>query len=164
MFLKISKPIKQPVKLCTFQLGRPTGEHGSYSFFRSFRYLSKGVWRHVQLGKFFFARVNKDSPVCVGELQLVWTGKQSHQALVSVRLYYLPEQTPEGRLTHHGQASLCISCVVLHCYYSNAFCYYFPLLLSAVTFFHTHYNSVYLFRGLCVTILWIELPFVDSLN
>ncbi|GBP64178.1 AT-rich interactive domain-containing protein 5B [Eumeta japonica] len=35
-----------------------------------------------------------------GELQLLWTDRVSDQTLVSLRLYFLPENTPEGRNLH----------------------------------------------------------------
>ena len=87
------------------QLGKQAGEHGSYAFYRSFQYMSRGRWRHVQLGKFFFVQVSKGGPICIGELQLVWTGRYSNHPLASIRLYYLPEQLPDGRQSHHGQVS-----------------------------------------------------------
>jgi len=87
------------------QLGEQTGEHGSYIFYKSFQYMRKGKWRTVQLGRFFFVRVSKGGPICVGELQLAWTGRHSSHPLASVKLYYLPEQIPDGRQPHHGQVS-----------------------------------------------------------
>lgn len=38
--------------------------------------------------------------LCIGELQLLWIDKNSEQVLASLRLYFLPENTPEGRLDH----------------------------------------------------------------
>ncbi|XP_067944815.1 mucin-5AC-like [Watersipora subatra] len=90
----------------TIKLGKQAGEHGSYAFYRSFSYMGRGKWRNVRLGKFFFVRMNKASPICIGELQLVWTGRYSSHPLASIRLFYLPEQLPEGRQSHHGQDEL----------------------------------------------------------
>ncbi|CAB4061067.1 unnamed protein product [Lepeophtheirus salmonis] len=41
--------------------------------------------------------------VAVGELQLIWEDKNANQILSSLRLYFLPEYTPEGRLHTHGE-------------------------------------------------------------
>jgi hypothetical protein len=38
--------------------------------------------------------------LCIGELQLLWSDKNSDQVLASLRLYFLPENTPEGRMDH----------------------------------------------------------------
>lgn len=38
--------------------------------------------------------------LCIGELQLLWIDKNSEQTLASLRLYFLPENTPEGRMDH----------------------------------------------------------------
>ncbi|OTF74743.1 Bromo adjacent homology domain containing protein, partial [Euroglyphus maynei] len=47
--------------------------------------------------------MSPDDDPCIGELQLVWDDHQHDQQLSSTRLYFLPEQTPDGRLSHHGQ-------------------------------------------------------------
>lgn len=73
--------------------------------------MGHGKWRNVRLGKFFFVRLHKDSPICVGELQLVWTGRYSNHPLSSIRLFYLPEQLPDGRQAHHGQVAIGIKSV-----------------------------------------------------
>lgn len=62
--------------------------------------------RILSLGEFFFVQCRPEDPVCIGELQLLWHDKHSGQDLSSTRLYYLPETTPAGRSTHHGQVGL----------------------------------------------------------
>ena len=41
--------------------------------------------------------------VSIGELQLLWEDRSTNQTLGSLRLYYLPEYTQEGRLPEHGE-------------------------------------------------------------
>lgn len=43
--------------------------------------------------------------ISIGELQLLWMDKNSEQVLASLRLYFLPENTPEGRNDDHGEVS-----------------------------------------------------------
>lgn len=68
----------------------------------------------MTLSEFFFVKLWIDSDlVCIGELQLLWMDKNSDQVLSSLRLYFLPENTPEGRMDH-GEVSkksffLCVS-------------------------------------------------------
>lgn len=55
----------------------------------------------MTLSEFFFVKLWIDSDlVCIGELQLLWVDKNSEQVLASLRLYFLPENTPEGRMDH----------------------------------------------------------------
>lgn len=55
----------------------------------------------MTLSEFFFVKLWIDSDlVCIGELQLLWMDKNSDQVLSSLRLYFLPENTPEGRMDH----------------------------------------------------------------
>ena len=61
--------------------------------------------RILGLGDFFFVQCRPEDPVCVGELQLLWHDKHSGQDLSSTRLYYLPETTPAGRMSVHGEVS-----------------------------------------------------------
>lgn len=42
----------------------------------------------------------------VGEAQLLWEDRSSGQILVSLRIYFLPENTPDGRCEEHGEVSL----------------------------------------------------------
>lgn len=89
-----------------FQLiGGPCGQHGPYTFYKAFKYSKNGVTRIVTLSEFFFVKLWTDSDLlCIGELQLLWGDKNSEQVLASLRLYFLPENTPEGR-TDHGEVS-----------------------------------------------------------
>lgn len=60
----------------------------------------------MKLSEFFFVKLWIDSDLlCIGELQLLWIDKNSEQTLASLRLYFLPENTPEGRLDH-GEVSV----------------------------------------------------------
>ena len=58
----------------------------------------------MALGEFFFVKVwPKSDLVAVGEVQLLWEDKNTGQLLSSVRLYFLPEYTPDGRMPQHGE-------------------------------------------------------------
>ena len=58
----------------------------------------------LALGEFFFVKVwPKSDLVAVGEVQLLWEDKNTGQLLSSVRLYFLPEYTPDGRMPQHGE-------------------------------------------------------------
>ncbi|CAG4958420.1 unnamed protein product [Colias eurytheme] len=83
-------------------VGAPCGQHGQYTFYKALR-LTGPLERIIAIGDFFFVRVWQDSElVSIGELQLLWTDRVSDQTLVSLRLYFLPENTPDGR-GQHGQ-------------------------------------------------------------
>nr|XP_022920602.1 uncharacterized protein LOC111429048 isoform X1 [Onthophagus taurus] len=86
-------------------VGGPCGQHGPYTFYKAFRYTKNGIKRVMTLSEFFFVKLWIDSDlVCIGELQLLWVDKNSEQVLASLRLYFLPENTPEGRMDH-GEVS-----------------------------------------------------------
>lgn len=86
-------------------VGGPCGHHGPYTFYKAFKYCKNGRERVVTLSEFFFVKLWIDSDlVCIGELQLLWVDKNSEQVLSSLRLYFLPEHTPEGR-TEQGEVS-----------------------------------------------------------
>ena len=84
--------------------GAPCGQHGPYTFYKSFKYTRGTKTKSLSLGEFFYVKILKDAPVCIGELQLLWVDKNhSEFQLCSVRLYFLPEHSPDGRLSHHGK-------------------------------------------------------------
>lgn len=86
-------------------VGGPCGHHGPYTFYKAFKYSKNGSQRIISLCEFFFVKLWSDSDlVCIGELQLLWVDKNSEQMLASLRLYFLPENTPEGRMDH-GEVS-----------------------------------------------------------
>lgn len=95
-------------RVCAFffkLVGGPCGHHGPYTFYKAFRYTKNGVRRIMTLSEFFFVKLWIDSDLlCIGELQLLWMDKNSDQVLSSLRLYFLPENTPEGRMDH-GEVS-----------------------------------------------------------
>ena len=95
------------MSLVYFQFaGTPCGQHGPYTFYKAFKYCIKGKWKILSLGEFFFVKILEDAPICVGELQLLWTDKHNPEYhLCMVRLYFLPENTPDGRQDFHGQVS-----------------------------------------------------------
>ncbi|XP_048003874.1 AT-rich interactive domain-containing protein 5B-like [Leguminivora glycinivorella] len=83
-------------------VGAPCGQHGQYTFYKALRITGEKE-RIIAIGDFFFVRIWQDSElVSIGELQLLWTDRVSDQTLVSLRLYFLPENTPDGR-HQHGQ-------------------------------------------------------------
>ncbi|XP_049821555.1 uncharacterized protein LOC109608673 isoform X2 [Aethina tumida] len=91
-------------------VGGPCGQHGPYTFYKAFKYTKNGVGRIVTLSEFFFVKLWIDSDLlCIGELQLLWIDKNSEQVLASLRLYFLPENTPEGRMDHGEDEVLAIS-------------------------------------------------------
>ncbi|XP_060523945.1 uncharacterized protein LOC132700561 [Cylas formicarius] len=91
-------------------VGCPCGQHGPYTFYKAFKYTKNGSKRIVTLSEFFFVKMWRDSDLlCIGELQLLWIDKNSEQMLASLRLYFLPENTPEGRMDHGEDEVLAIS-------------------------------------------------------
>lgn len=94
----------------TYRLvGSPCGQHGQYTFYKALRFCSR-VEKIVAIGDFFFVRIWQDSElVSIGELQLLWTDRVSDQTLVSLRLYFLPENTPDGRHLHGEDEVLAIN-------------------------------------------------------
>ncbi|XP_075989412.1 uncharacterized protein LOC142985250 [Anticarsia gemmatalis] len=90
-------------------VGAPCGQHGQYTFYKALR-LTGATDRIIAIGDFFFVRIWQDSElVSIGELQLLWTDRVSDQTLVSLRLYFLPENTPEGRNLHGEDEVLAIN-------------------------------------------------------
>ncbi|KAK3597784.1 hypothetical protein CHS0354_006144 [Potamilus streckersoni] len=90
---------KPKVKL----IGTPCGQHGSYTFYKAFKFSKDGKEKIVSLGEFFFTKILNTIPVCIAELQLLWEDRSSSHTLSSVRLYFLPQDTPDGRQSHHGE-------------------------------------------------------------
>ncbi len=88
-------------------VGAPCGKHGPYTFYKAFKYQDprkRDQQRILSLGEFFFVKITDEAPVCCGELQLLWEDRNNENILLSsVRLYFLPEDTPEGRKTNHGK-------------------------------------------------------------
>ncbi|XP_052745467.1 uncharacterized protein LOC112053811 [Bicyclus anynana] len=90
-------------------VGAPCGQHGQYTFYKAIR-LTAPAERIYAIGDFFFVRIWQDSElVSIGELQLLWTDRVSDQTLVSLRLYFLPENTPDGRGLHGEDEVLAIN-------------------------------------------------------
>ena len=80
------------------------GNHASYSFYKAIKYTKNGQTKILSLGEFFFVKIWPNSDlVAIGELQLLWEDKNTDQTLSSLRLYFLPEYTPEGRMHYHGE-------------------------------------------------------------
>ena len=87
-------------------VGAPCGQHGPYRFYKAFKYYRNAKWVLLSLGQFFFVKISEDAPVCIGEIQLLWSDKNNPDfQLGMVKLYFLPENTPEGRLEYHGEVS-----------------------------------------------------------
>ncbi len=86
-------------------VGSSCGHHASYTFYKAAKYLNKsGQTKIISLGEFFFVKIWHDADIIsIGELQLLWEDKNSNQILSSVRLYFLPEYTPDGRMHYHGK-------------------------------------------------------------
>jgi len=83
-----------------FQFSGCMGHHGPYSFYKSV--LIDG--RLLGLSSFFPVRIYPDSAIfSIAEVQLLWSDRAEN--FVSLRLYFLPENTPDGRLRHHGEVN-----------------------------------------------------------
>ena len=84
--------------------GQPSGRHGPYTFYKSLKFEKDNNATRLSVGDFFFVKVNSDTGVGIGELQLLWEDKNADALhLASVRLYFLPQHTPEGRSSQQGQ-------------------------------------------------------------
>lgn len=98
----------QPDFFMTFLqfVGDPRGHSGPYTFHNGFRFFKHGKCKVITLGQFFFVRISARDDPCIGELLMLWDDRHNNQRLSSVRLYFLPEQTPEGRLSFHGEVRI----------------------------------------------------------
>ena len=100
-------------------VGSPCGLHGPYIFYKAFQFHLEGKPRILSLGDFFFVRCTPKDPICIAELQLLWEERTSRQLLSSSKLYFLPEDTPQGRNSDHGEVvNLYLPLFFLH--------YFFP--------------------------------------
>ncbi|RZF38263.1 hypothetical protein LSTR_LSTR008986 [Laodelphax striatellus] len=85
-------------------IGVPCGQHGPYTFYKAFKYSKNGKANILALSEFFFVKMWSDNDlISIGELQLLWEDKNTEQTLASLRLYILPENTPDGRQDFHGE-------------------------------------------------------------
>ncbi|CAN9499629.1 unnamed protein product [Ophioblennius macclurei] len=84
-------------------VGSSCGLHGPYIFYKAFKFTRDGKARILSLGDFFFVRCKPEDPICIAELQLLWEERTSKQLLSSSKLYFLPEDTPQGRTVIHGE-------------------------------------------------------------
>uniref|UniRef100_G3P8U6 AT-rich interaction domain 5B n=1 Tax=Gasterosteus aculeatus TaxID=69293 RepID=G3P8U6_GASAC len=84
-------------------VGSSCGLHGPYIFYKAFKFNRDGKPRILSLGDFFFVRCKPEDPICIAELQLLWEERTSKQLLSSSKLYFLPEDTPQGRTVIHGE-------------------------------------------------------------
>ena len=86
-------------------LGNACFSHGPYTFYKAAR-LKGG--RVLKLGNFFLTKIWNDTDlVSIGELHLLWIDSRAPTTpLASLRLYFLPENTPEGRTDVHGEVGI----------------------------------------------------------
>ncbi|XP_011482624.1 AT-rich interactive domain-containing protein 5B [Oryzias latipes] len=84
-------------------VGSSCGLHGPYIFYKAFKFHRDGKARILALGDFFFVRCKPEDPICIAELQLLWEERTSKQLLSSSKLYFLPEDIPQGRTVAHGE-------------------------------------------------------------
>ncbi|EDO49242.1 predicted protein, partial [Nematostella vectensis] len=87
-------------------IGSSCGRHGSYTFYKGFRIISGEKVKNYCLGEFYFVRKAVNLPICIAELQLIWHDSGCDSKLASARLYFKPEDTPQGRLSIHGKDEL----------------------------------------------------------
>lgn len=92
------------IKFLLQLLGGACFSHGPYTFYKAVRV---GNGRVLRLGSFFLTKLWSDADlVSIGELQLLWMDSRGpNQPLASLRLYFLPENTPDGRRDTHGEVS-----------------------------------------------------------
>lgn len=98
-------------------VGDPRGRSGSCTFYGGFEYKHRnGPAATLTVGQFVYVRISPNDDPCIAELQLLWRDHQHSAQLASVQLYFLPEQTPDGRLPHQGQVdmSLFSSILLMH--------------------------------------------------
>uniref|UniRef100_A0A8D8YD89 AT-rich interactive domain-containing protein 5B n=1 Tax=Cacopsylla melanoneura TaxID=428564 RepID=A0A8D8YD89_9HEMI len=85
-------------------IGNPCATYGPYTFYKAFKYTKNDKVNILALGEFFFVKLWSDSDlVSIGELTLLWEDRNSEQTLAALRLYILPENTPDGRNDIHGE-------------------------------------------------------------
>jgi len=102
-------------------VGASCGQHGTYTFYKAVKLSTQSFHRRVlALGDFFFVKMWTDQEiVSIGELQLLWEDEKfpvhnnghnhhhqpssSSSPLASLKLYFLPENTPDGRHEEHGE-------------------------------------------------------------
>lgn len=89
-------------------IGAPCAHRGPYTFYKAFEYTKNNVTNILTINEFFFVKLWNDSDlICIGELRLLWEDKSCDRALASLRLYILPENTPDGRISDvHGEVSI----------------------------------------------------------
>lgn len=90
-------------------VGSSCGLHGPYIFYKAFKFNRDSKPRILSLGDFFFVRCKPEDPICIAELQLLWEERTSKQLLSSSKLYFLPEDTPQGRTVTHGEVGISIA-------------------------------------------------------
>lgn len=90
-------------------VGSSCGLHGPYIFYKAFKFSLDAKPRILSLGDFFFVRCKPEDPICIAELQLLWEERTSKQLLSSSKLYFLPEDTPQGRIVAHGEVGMRIA-------------------------------------------------------
>jgi hypothetical protein len=77
------------------------GKHGQYTFYKSIKIGE----RTFSLGSFMPVKIWPDMEfLSIADVQLLWSDK-NNECLCSLRLYFLPENTPDGRLSQHGEVS-----------------------------------------------------------
>ncbi|XP_054917473.1 AT-rich interactive domain-containing protein 5B-like isoform X2 [Dermacentor andersoni] len=84
-------------------VGDPRGRSSSCTFYGGFEYKNRSGPATLSVGQFVYVRISPNDDPCIAELQLLWKDHQHSAQLASVQLYFLPEQTPDGRLPHQGQ-------------------------------------------------------------
>lgn len=91
----------------TSLLGASCGQHGPYTFYKAAKVaVNHRSTRILALGDFFLVKLWTDQEIiAIGELQLLWTDcyQSPDSPLASLKLYFLPENTPDGRHEEHGE-------------------------------------------------------------
>lgn len=76
------------------------GRHGPYTFYKSI----KTGDRTYSLSQFMPVKIWPDSAMLnIANIQLLWSDKT--ESFCNLKLYFLPENTPDGRLQQHGEVN-----------------------------------------------------------
>ena len=88
--------------------GAPCLQHTNYVFYKAFKYKQQNRSKILAQGDFFFLKILQEIPLCIAEVELIWEDKASNQQLSSLRLYFRPEHTPDGRQDDTGKVRFVI--------------------------------------------------------
>ncbi|KAK2710934.1 uncharacterized protein LOC136026330 isoform X4 [Artemia franciscana] len=84
--------------------GPSLSQQGQYTFYKGFKFKRSGKLEVVLLGEFILVKIwPEEETAAIAELQLCWYDRIQNGNFSSIKLYFLPEHTSEGRTLIHGQ-------------------------------------------------------------